>query len=170
MGVALTYKAGCIEMAGYFDASWGNNPDNSKSTFGYWFMLAGKLLSLKTALQNVMTQSTLEAELIPLAHASKKPVYLSIMMAELGFGKLLKVDRSLATTPERRKHHLQLSHGTHCSVLLLLEGATLKTSKIVIHHVAIQKQLADVGTNPLTKMRYRHLLNLIETYTTIYEI
>ena len=90
MGLAITHKTGRFKMTGYCDASWGNNPDNGKSTSGYLFMLAGGPLSFKTALQNVTAQSTLEAELISMAHASKEAVYLSNMMAELGSGKLFE--------------------------------------------------------------------------------
>ena len=72
MGLAITYKAGCFEMTGYCDAGWGNNPDNGKSTSDYLFMLAGGPLSFTTALQHVTAQSTLEAELISMAHSSKE--------------------------------------------------------------------------------------------------
>ena len=51
-----------------------NNPDNGKSTSGYLIMLAGGSLSFKTALQNVTAQSTLEAQPISMAHASKEAV------------------------------------------------------------------------------------------------
>ena len=68
----------------------GNNPDNGKSTSGYLFMLAGGTLSFKTALQNVTAQSTLEAQPISVAHASKEVVYLSNMMAGMGVGKLFE--------------------------------------------------------------------------------
>ena len=75
-------------MTGYCDVSWANNLDNGKSTSAFSFMLAGRSLSFKTALQNVTAQSILEAQLISMAHASKEAVYLSNMMAELGFAKL----------------------------------------------------------------------------------
>ena len=81
IGLAITLKTGCFEMKGYCDASWGNNPDNGKSTSGYLFMLAGGPPSFTTALQNVTAQSTLEAEVILTAYSSKKAVYLSNMMA-----------------------------------------------------------------------------------------
>ena len=100
MGLAITYKTGCFEMTGYCDASWGNNPDNGKSPSGYWFMLAGGPLSSTTALQSVTAQSTLEGELVSMAHERKEAVYIATMMAELGFGRWLKLYPSLATTPK----------------------------------------------------------------------
>ena len=88
MGLAITYKTCCFEIAGYCDASGGNNPDNGKSSSGYLFMLAGGPLNFKTALQNAKAQSTVEMELISVAHAIKEAMYLSNMMAELIFETL----------------------------------------------------------------------------------
>ena len=85
MSLALTYRAGCFQVTGVCCVSWGNNPDNGKSTSRYLFMMAGGPRSLKAALQSVSTQSIMEAELIYMALASKEAVYLSNMMAELGF-------------------------------------------------------------------------------------
>ena len=72
MGLVITHKTRYLKMTGYCDASWGNNPDNGMSTSGYLFMLVGGSLSFKTALQNVTAQSTLEAELISMAHAQAR--------------------------------------------------------------------------------------------------
>ena len=49
-------------------------------------MLAGGPLSFRSALQNVTAQSTLEAGVISMAHVNEGAVYLSNMMAGLGFG------------------------------------------------------------------------------------
>ena len=61
-----------------------------KPTSGYLFMLPGGPLSFHTPLQNVTAQSTLEAQLISMAHASKEAVYLCNMMAGLAFGKFFE--------------------------------------------------------------------------------
>ena len=50
-----------FEIAGYCDASCGNNPDNGKSTSGYLFITARGPLSFEIALHNVTAQSTVEA-------------------------------------------------------------------------------------------------------------
>ena len=76
MSLALTHRTGCFHMEGFCDASWGNNPDNGKSTSGYLFKRARGPLDVKIALQNVPAQSTMEAELISRALASKEAIYL----------------------------------------------------------------------------------------------
>lgn len=88
MSLPLTYQTGCFQPRGFCDASWGNNPDNGKSTSGYLFMMAEWPLNFKTALQSVTAQPTMEPELIYMPLTSKEAIFLSNMMAELGFGKL----------------------------------------------------------------------------------
>ena len=70
MSLALTHRTGCFQLAGFCDASWGNNPGNGKSTFGYFFMTAGGPLSCKTSLLNVTTKSAMESAAISMALAS----------------------------------------------------------------------------------------------------
>ena len=165
----------CFKLTGYCGASWETkkNPDNGKSTSSYLFMLAGGPLSSKTALLNVTTQSALEAQLISIAHASKEAVYLSNMMTELGFGKLfagvpLFGDNTGALHISGNSNYSSRTKHVALSFFHLKE--LVKDGKIPIHHVATQKQLADVGTKFLTKNTHRHLLNLIEVYTTRNEI
>ena len=151
----------------------GNNPDNGKLTSGCLFMLAGGPLSFKTEMQNVTAQSTLEAELISMAHASKEAVYLSNMMAELGLGKLFE---SLPLFGDNTGALLTTGNSTyssrtkHTALRFFYFKELGKDGKITIHHVVTQKQLADVGTKLLMKNTHRHLLNLIEAYTKINDI
>lgn len=72
MSLAITCRTGCFEMAGYRDASWETTPDNGKSTSGYLLIVTGGPSSFKTTLQSVTAESTLEAELISIALASKE--------------------------------------------------------------------------------------------------
>ena len=61
MPLALTYQAGCFQLTGFCDASWEGNPNDGKSTSGGLFMMAGRPLSFKTALQSVTAQPTVLA-------------------------------------------------------------------------------------------------------------
>ena len=168
MSLALTYRTGCFQLTGFCDASWENNPDNGKSTSGYLFMMAGGPLSLKTALQSVTAQSTMEAELISIALASKEAVYLSNMMAELGFGKLFHsipffVDNTGALHIAGNSTYS--SRTKHIALRFFFIKQLVKEGRITIHHVATTRQLADMGSKLLSKSTHRHLLELIKGYT-----
>ena len=100
-------------------------------------------------------------------------MYLSNMMAELGFGKLFESVPLFGdnTGALHIAGNITYSCRTkHISLRFFYLKELVKDGKITIHHVATQKQLAGVGTKFLTKNTYRHLLNLIEIYTTRNEI
>ena len=82
-----TYKRGEFKLAAYSDATWGNNPDNDKSTSSYIGMLAHDPISFKVDLQRRTAQSTMEAELVEAAFTMNKAVFCFKRMAELGFEK-----------------------------------------------------------------------------------
>ena len=72
-------------MASYTDASFGANPDNRKSTTGYFFFLGGGLVSFGSKTQSLTAQSTVESELQALSYGTREAVYLSNFRMELGF-------------------------------------------------------------------------------------
>ena len=167
MSLALTYKTSCFKLTGVCDASCGNNLDNGKSTSGYLFMIAGGPLSFTTALQSVTTQSTMEAELISMALASKEAIYLSNMMAELGFGKLFNsVPLFVKNTGALHiaGNSTYSSRTKHIALRFFFLKELIKEERITIHHEANTKQLADIGTKLLSKSTHQHLQELIKTY------
>ena len=108
-----------------------------------------------------------------MAYASKQAVYLFNMMAELGFGKLFE---SVPLFGDNTGALHIAGNGTyssrtkHIALCFFYLKELVTDDEITIHHVETQKQLADVGTEFLTKNTHRHLLNLVEAYTTTNEI
>ncbi|CAM9522413.1 unnamed protein product, partial [Laminaria digitata] len=96
----------------------------------------------------------MEAELISMALVSKEAVYLSNMMAELGFGKLfnsvpLFVENTGALHIAGNSTYS--SRTKHIDLRFFFLKELVKEGRITIHHVATTKQLADMGTKFLSK-------------------
>jgi hypothetical protein len=53
-----------LAVKGYVDASFGSDPDDSKSQTGYVFMLNGGAISWRSGKQSVVAQSSMESEYI----------------------------------------------------------------------------------------------------------
>ena len=90
-----------------------------------------------------------------MAQASKEAVYLSNMMAELGFGKLFESvplfgDNTGALHIAGNSTYS--SRTKHIALRFFYLKELIKDGKITIHHVATQKQLADVGTKFLNRI------------------
>ena len=83
---AITHKRGGFKLTAFFDANWGNNPDNGKSTSSYIAFYSNGPVSFKVGLQGLTAQSTMEAELVAAALTMKEAGFCSNMTKELGFG------------------------------------------------------------------------------------
>lgn len=85
--VELCYKK-CVnklELTGYSDADWANDPDDRKSTTGYCFSLNkdGAVISWKTKKQQTVALSTCEAEYMALAATIQEALYLTQLLKDM---------------------------------------------------------------------------------------
>nr|GEV70797.1 Gag-Pol polyprotein [Tanacetum cinerariifolium] len=67
----------------YVDSDYAGDLDGSKSTIGYVFTLFGRTISWVLKLQSIMSMSTMEAEYVAAAQASKEAVRLKMLLEEL---------------------------------------------------------------------------------------
>lgn len=70
-------------LAGYVDSDCAGDLDKRSSLTGYIFTVGGCAVSWKATLQDVVAQSTTEAEYMAIAEASKESVWLKGLYAEL---------------------------------------------------------------------------------------
>ena len=72
----LVYGGGELKVRGYTDSSFQSDPDDSKSTSGFLFMLNGGVVCWKSSKQPTVADSTTEAEYIAAVEAAKEAVWL----------------------------------------------------------------------------------------------
>jgi hypothetical protein len=73
------------DLIGYTDADWCGSVDDSKSTSGYVFLLAGAPVSWKSKKQGLVALSSTEAEYVAATEAAKEAIWLRGLLEELGF-------------------------------------------------------------------------------------
>ncbi|KAJ9566572.1 hypothetical protein OSB04_002538 [Centaurea solstitialis] len=81
----LTYKTHPGILEGYTDASWIDNSNDSKSTSGWIYTLAGGAISWASKKQTCIAHSTMEAEFISLAAAGKEAEWIRYLLTDLHF-------------------------------------------------------------------------------------
>ena len=109
-----------VGLYGYSDSSWGDNPDDYRSTSGYVFLLAEGAISWSSRKQKTIALSTTEAEYMALTDAGNQATWYQSFYSELGYNVedpiLLHGDNKgsvdLASNPVtgRRSKHIQLKH------------------------------------------------------------
>ena len=73
-----------LVVKGYNDASFQTNRDDSRSQLGYVFCLNGGVVSWKSSKQDIVANSTTEAEYIAASDAAKEAVWIKKFITELG--------------------------------------------------------------------------------------
>ena len=73
-----------LVVNGYVDASFGTDPDDSKSQTGYIFLLNGGAISWCSSKKSVMAGSTCEAEYIAASEAANEGVWMKEFVSVLG--------------------------------------------------------------------------------------
>lgn len=151
----LTYSSSNGILEGYSDASWIDHTSDSKSTSGWIYTLAGGAISWASKKQTCIAHSTMEAELIALAAASKEAEWIRDLLLDIRLwdipmpsipmycdseATLSKVYNSVYNGKSR---HVGLRHNF---VRQLIENGTIK-----VVYVKTSRNLADPFTKPLTR-------------------
>src|SRR6202042_3619085 len=102
-------------LTGFSDADWAGDLDSRRSTTGYLFQLCGGAVSWQSKRQRTTAQATVEAEYMAAASATKEIVWLSALLAGIGFAPSgpieLRVDNEGAIKlAENPRHHDLTKH------------------------------------------------------------
>ncbi|KAK1631034.1 hypothetical protein QYE76_005349 [Lolium multiflorum] len=73
-----------LVVTSYTDASWNNDPDDSKSQSGYVFILNGAAVSWASSKRCTVAKSSTESEYIAASEASSEAVWMKRFIVELG--------------------------------------------------------------------------------------
>ncbi|RVW23487.1 Copia protein [Vitis vinifera] len=74
--LAIWYlKTRGVKLDGYADSDWAGSVDNMKSTSGYVFTIGSSVICWNSRKQEVVAQSTVEAEYISLAAATNQGIW-----------------------------------------------------------------------------------------------
>ena len=71
-----------MKLVGYVDSDWGSSAEDMKSTTGFCFSLGSGCFSWSTKKQEVVAQSTAEAEFVVATAAAKHAVWLRKLLCD----------------------------------------------------------------------------------------
>ncbi|KAL5539517.1 hypothetical protein UlMin_045196 [Ulmus minor] len=72
-----------LSLTGFYDADWGNDLCNRRSTTGYCIYLGRNVVSWSSKKQHVVSRSSIEAEYRSLANATSEMLWLQSLLSEL---------------------------------------------------------------------------------------
>lgn len=148
-----------IEVTGYTDSDYAGCIDTRKSTSGYVFILANSPVTWKSQKQNVVAQSTTEAEYLALALGVKEALWLKHFLRELGINistvKIGVDNQSAIKLTQAQQLH---NRTKHIDVKVHFVRDECDKGNISVNYVNSSDQLADLFTKALTKTILNNLL------------
>jgi transposase InsO family protein len=164
----LSYKgAGRAEdvpsLVGYSDADWAGDVGQRRSTTGYAFLLCGGAVSWQSKRQRTIAQSTVEAEYMAAASATKEAIWLRSLLTGIGCAPghptVLRVDNEGAIKLAENPRHHDLTK--HIAVRYHLIRHHIAEGTITLTHISTQLQTADCLTKGLLREKHGEALRLL---------
>jgi hypothetical protein len=72
-----------LQLEGFMDASWADNSDDRRSTYGFLFKFGGGLVFWKSGRQSIIVTSTTEAEYVAMSLAAREAVILRRLVSKV---------------------------------------------------------------------------------------
>ena len=150
----LVFSGPIKPIAGYCDASYGNDLDTRRSTSGYTFSLGSGSVSWSSKRQPTVACSTTEAELMAQTQATKEAVWLRKLLSQLHNADHIKEPTAihcdnqgaiaLSKNPEMhpKTKHIDIIH-FYCR-------EKVADHTVDLRYISTQEQLADGLTKPLS--------------------
>jgi hypothetical protein len=152
-------KTGGVDLNGYADSDWAGSVDDMKSTSGYIFTIGTGAICWNAKKQEVVAQSTAEAEYISLAAAANQAVWLKKLLEDLGQELSSPVDLFCDNKSAIAIAQNPVQHGRtkHIDVKFHAIREAEKNLLIKVHHCPTEVQLADLMTKALSPARLEFL-------------
>ena len=140
-----------FDLVGWTDSNWAQNTDDCKSVGGFVFDVTGRSISWLSKKQSTVATSSVKAEYIASANATKEAVWLYILLHELDYSQtmatIIHVDNqgciALANNPVSHScaKHIDIQHHFICN--------HIEQGEVKLHYVPTKDMLADIFTKAL---------------------
>jgi hypothetical protein len=144
----------------FSDADWGNSPDDRRSVTGYLSMLAGGVVTWNSKKQPTTALSSMEAEYMALASATREALWLRSMHTELGFPSTLPTHISVDNHGTISFAHNSGFHARskHIDVRHHFIRENITSREVSVSYCPTSENTADIFTKALDKSKHEYLV------------
>jgi hypothetical protein len=146
-------------LVGYCDSDWAGDLETRRSTTAYVFMIAGGAVTWASRLQATTALSTTEAEYMSACAATQEAIHLRQLLKDIGFEQ-----RKATTLHEDNQGCVALSRNPgdhqrtkHIDIRYHFVREKTASDEIKLVYVPTDKQLADLLTKPLDRIKVERL-------------
>jgi len=152
-----------FELQGYADSDWADNCDDIKSTFGYCYSFGSGIFSWCSKKQEIIAQSTVEAEYVAATAAANQVLWLRKILVYLDMEqrKATKVNIDNQDVIVISNNPIFHSKTKHFKLKYYFLREVQKNEELQLIYCKIKDQLDDMLTKQLSKTRFETLRDKI---------
>jgi hypothetical protein len=158
---SLVYSKNTPSITGYTDSDYASSIDDRKSISGYLFKYGECSVSWNSSKQKTVALSSTEAEYVALTNAIKEGVWLKQLLSELGSQDKMTIlcdNKSTICLTNNPEFH---SRTKHIDIRFHYVRETIETYSITIDHITTEKNIADLFTKGLPRIKHHTLIEMI---------
>lgn len=153
-------KNGHLEIQAYTDADWACNPNERRSTSGYFALVGGNLVTWRSKKQKVVSLSSAEAEFRGIVKGIAEVLWLRKLLTEMGFPpknacRLMCDNKAAISISE---YPVQHDRTKHVEVDRHFIKEKLEEEIICLPYTRAEDQLADILTKAVPNRVYHEVL------------
>ncbi|KAA3474308.1 Integrase, catalytic core [Gossypium australe] len=151
----LFNKAESLKLIGYIDSDWAGSSDDMKTTSGYAFTLGSGMFCWSSRKQNLVAQSTAEAEYVAVA-AVNQAIWLRKILADLNLHQTeaTEIYCDNKSTVAIAKNPIFHGRTKHFSIKLHVIREIEQAHEVELVHCNSEKQITDIFTKALNVSRF----------------
>ncbi|MCO5602379.1 hypothetical protein L7F22_056510 [Adiantum nelumboides] len=160
--MCICYGSQELIVMGYTDSNYASDLDNTRSTSGYVFTMAGGVVSWRSRLQTCVTQSTTKAEYVAVSEACKEEIWLGWLVTDLVIKEetsMLHCDSQSAI--QLARNPVYHSKTKHVDAKYHFIKEVVEDKQVWLVKVHIIDNPADLLTKGLPRERFAHCRKLL---------
>lgn len=147
------------EVYGYTDFDFSGDQDEKKSIVDYIFMIEGILISWSSRKQSIVAFSSCEVEYVAILYAACQAAWIEMLLEELKImePKQMKMFNDNKSAIDMGNHPVCHDRSKHIERRCHFMRDQVNKGKLELEHCKTERQLVDVLTKPLKKVRFDEL-------------
>jgi len=148
-----------LKLLGYSDSDWVGSADDMKSTSGYCFSLGSGMFSWCSKKQDIVAQSTAEAEFVAATAAVNQALWLRKIFGDLHMNQTKGTEVFVDNQSAIAISHNPVFHGKtkHFNIKLFFLREVQNNGDVILLYCKTEEQLADIFTKPLSGNKFQLL-------------
>jgi len=156
-----------VDIVGWTDSDWAGDVDSRRSVGGFVFDVAGGCVSWSSKKQVSVATSSVEAEYVASANATKEAVWLRTLLKEVGYPQhqatIIHADNQGAIALARNP--TSHSRAKHIDICFHFIRERIEKNEIKLQYISTHQMVADILTKALPREafeKFRKALGVVQ--------